>query len=236
MTRKAYLAPTAILDFENPLVSGFAEDALRHGRDNPVAQAVALYYGVRDRIWYDPYLPFYRPAHYRAGKIIELGRAFCIGKAALLCALARSSGIPARLGYADVRNHLATRQLIEFLGSDVFVYHGYTELYLEGRWVKATPAFNVELCRKHNVAPLEFDGRRDSVFQPYSDDRRLFMEYLADHGTFADVPVGRIVAAMKAAYGADRVQGWIDAYEGQGRLSGRNFDQEDVAEKGKAGT
>jgi transglutaminase-like putative cysteine protease len=228
MTRKAYLAPTAILDFENPLVSGFAEVALHQCRDTPVAQAVALYHAVRDRIWYDPYLPFYRPDHYRAGKIIELGRAFCIGKAALLCALARSIGIPARLGYADVRNHLATRQLIEFLGSDVFVYHGYTELYLEGRWVKATPAFNVELCRKHKVAPLEFDGRRDSVFQPYSEDRRLFMEYLADHGTFADVPVDRIVAAMKAAYGAARVQGCIDAYEAQGRLSGRNFDREDL--------
>jgi len=223
-----YLSPTAILDIDNPIVVDFARQELRNTPEEPVSKAVALYYAVRDRIWYDPYLPFYRPEHYRAGKVIELGRAFCIGKAALLCAAARASRIPARLGYADVRNHLATRQLIEFLGSDVFVYHGYTELHLGGRWVKATPAFNVELCRRHNVAPLEFDGRRDSVFQPYSNDRRLFMEYLADHGTFADVPVGRIVAAMRTAYGEARVQTWIDAYEARGAVSGRNFDREDV--------
>lgn len=230
MNANAYLAPTAIQDFENPRVSEFASAALRGAAADPVANAVALYYAVRDRIWYDPYLPFYKPDHYRAGTTVELGRAFCIGKAALLSALARSVGIPARLGYADVRNHLATRQLIAFLGSDVFVYHGYTELFLQGRWVKATPAFNAELCRRHGTTPLEFDGRRDSVFQTYSNDRRLFMEYLADHGIFADVPVERIVAAMKAAYGDARVQGWIDAYESEGNLSGRDFSREDVIE------
>jgi len=223
-----YLSPTAILDADNPIVTEFARQALRDNPGDTVSKAVALYYAVRDRIWYDPYLPFYRPEHYRAGRIVELGRAFCIGKAALLCALARANRIPARLGYADVRNHLATRQLIEFLGSNVFVFHGYTELHLEGRWVKATPAFNIELCRKHDVAPLEFDGRRDSIFQPCSNDRRLFMEYLADHGTFADVPVERIVAAMRAAYGKRRVQSWIDAYEAREGISGRNFDREEV--------
>lgn len=231
MIRIEYLSPTKILDADNPVVADFAQEALRDHPDDPVSKARALYSAVRDRIWYDPYLPFYSPEHYRAGKVIELGRAFCIGKAALLCALARASRIPARLGYADVRNHLATRQLIEFLGSDVFVFHGYTELHLEGRWVKATPAFNAELCRRHNAAPLDFDGRNDSVFQPCNNERRLFMEYLTDHGTFPDVPVERIVAAMKAAYGESRVQRWIDVYEAEGGISGRDFDQEDVLAK-----
>ena len=30
------------------------------------------------------------------------------------------------------------------MGTDLFVYHGYAELFLDGKWVKATPAFNVE--------------------------------------------------------------------------------------------
>ena len=223
-----YLAPTAVIDSDNPIVVGYAERALKGAADTGVSKAVRLYYAVRDGIWYDPYLPFYRPEHYRAGKIIELGRAFCIGKAALLCALARACNIPARLGFADVRNHLATRQFIDFLGSDIFVFHGYTEFFLDGRWVKATPAFNMELCRKHGVRPLEFNGIDDSIFHPYSEDNRRFMEYLRDHGTFADVPVDRILTAMQQTYGRQRVEKWIETYETRGGFAGRDFSREEV--------
>jgi transglutaminase-like putative cysteine protease len=227
-TLNAYLAPTEIIDSGHPRVVDFARSATRDVPADPRARAVKLYYAVRDGIWYDPYLGFYRPEHFRASRVLEKGRAFCVGKAALLCALGRACGIPARIGFADVRNHLATRQMIEFMGTDVFVFHGYTEFHLEGRWVKATPAFNRELCRKHRVAPLEFDGREDSVFHAYSEDRRLFMEYVRDHGSFADVPVAEIVAGWRQAYGAERVQGWIDALETAGGASGRNFDDEEV--------
>jgi transglutaminase-like putative cysteine protease len=149
-------------------------------------------------------------------------------KACLLCALGRTLGIPSRLGFADVRNHLATRQLLDFLGTDLFVYHGFVEFLLEGKWVKATPAFNKELCERHRVAPLEFNGREDSVFQPYNLDRRQFMEYVADHGTYADVPVDTIVSAWKKAYGEKRVQRWIDALEKSGGSSIRDFYREDI--------
>jgi transglutaminase-like putative cysteine protease len=227
-----YLAPTAIVDSDHPRVAAYAAEAVRgRGRD-PLARAVALYYAVRDAIWYDPYLPFHKPEHYRASAVLERRRAFCIGKATLLCALGRACGIPSRLGFADVRNHLATRQLLEFLGSDLFVFHGFTEFHLGGRWVKATPAFNVELCRRHRVAPLEFDGGEDSIFQAYSEDRRLFMEYVSDHGSFADVPVARIVAAWETEYGRERVRRWIEDYERSGGLSGRDFNREDVAGSG----
>src|SRR5574341_322846 len=63
-------------------------------------------------------------------------------------AVARVVGIPARVGYADVRNHLSTPKLRELVGGDLFVWHGYAELHLEGRWVKATPAFNLTLCER----------------------------------------------------------------------------------------
>jgi transglutaminase-like putative cysteine protease len=145
-----------------------------------------------------------------------------------LCALGRACGIPARLGFATVKNHLATRQLIEYLGSDLFVYHGYTEFCLEGRWVKATPAFNIELCRRHHVAPLEFNGREDSIFHEYSLDRKLFMEYVEDHGSYADVPLDLILEAWEQAYGRERVRQWIHTFEERGGTLQRDFAREEV--------
>lgn len=224
-----YLAPTAIIDSDHPAVREAAAKALAGVPAEEACRAAALYRAVRDPIRYNPYLPFYRPEHYRASGVLAKGQAFCVGKAGLLCALARAAGIPARLGFADVRNHLATRQLVEFMGSDLFVYHGYTELYVRSRWVKATPAFNRELCQRHRVAPLEFDGLSDSIFHPYNAERRLFMEYVTDHGSFADVPVERIVAAWEAAYGRDRVRSWIAAFEASGGgAPPREFEKEDV--------
>jgi hypothetical protein len=95
------------------------------------------------------------------------------------------------------------------MGSDLFVYHGFVELYLEGKWVKATPAFNIDLCRKHHVPPLEFNGREDSLFQAYNLENQRFMEYVHFHGLRADIPVDEIVVAWENAYGKDRVRRWI---------------------------
>lgn len=223
-----YLSPTSIIDSDHPLIVNYASEAVKDAESDSVAKAVRLYYAVRDAIWYDPYLPFYRPEHYRASNVLKKGRAFCVGKATLLCALGRACGIPSRVGFATVRNHLATKQLIEFLGSDLFVYHGFTEFYLDGNWLKATPAFNIELCKKHKVIPLEFNGHEDSIFHPYNSEKKQFMEYVGDHGTYADVPVAEIVAGWTAAYGRERVRQWIQGYENSAGRTKRNFDEEDV--------
>jgi len=224
---KAYLSPTPIIDSDAKVIVDYARSIVQNVDDEPISRAVSLYYAVRDGIWYDPYLPFYRPEHYRSSNVLKRGRSFCIGKAGLLCALGRACGIPSRLGFADVHNHLATRQLIEYLGSNIFSYHGFMEFYLEGKWVKATPAFNQELCHKARVAPLEFDGRKDSIFQPYNEEKELFMEYITFHGTFVDIPVDQIVDAWKAVYGHERVRRWIAAFEKSGGQRNRNFENED---------
>jgi transglutaminase-like putative cysteine protease len=213
----AYLTPTPIIDSDHPSVRDHAT-IIAEGSQDPVEIAVKLYLAVRDNIIYDPYSPFYLPEHYRASDVLKRGRSFCVPKASLLCALARARGIPARVGFADVRNHLATKQLIQFMGSDLFVYHGFVELYLEEKWVKATPAFNVDLCRKHRVTPLEFNGREDSLFQPYNLENQRFMEYIHFHGLRSDIPVDEIVSAWEKAYGKDRVRKWIRMLEeGNGR-------------------
>ena len=223
-----YLSPTPIIDSDNDLLVDYAMKSVKGSSNDPVSKAVKLYYAVRDVIWYDPYLPFYRPEHYQASNVLKKGRAFCVGKATLLCALGRVCGIPSRVGFATVRNHLATKQLIEFLGSDLFVYHGFTEFYLEDKWIKATPAFNIELCRKHKVIPLEFNGREDSIFHPFNSDKKLFMEYVDDHGTFDDIPVDKLVVAWEEVYGEDRVRQWIAGYEKSGGETSRDFDKEQV--------
>jgi transglutaminase-like putative cysteine protease len=195
---KEFLAPAAFIDSDHSAVIAFAKE---HSRgETPLERAVSLYYAVRDRIRYNPFLDFSKDEAFRASQCILTGEGFCIGKAALLAACARADGVPARVGFADVKNHLTTPALRERMGSDLFVYHGYTELLLEGRWVKATPAFNVELCRRFKVKPLEFDGREDSIFHPYDEDDRRHMEYLRERGSHADVPVAEIMQAFREAY------------------------------------
>jgi transglutaminase-like putative cysteine protease len=224
---KSYLTPTDIIDSDHPRIIDHAEKTIGE-TDTDIEKAVKLYYAVRDGIWYDPYYPFYLPEHYRASNVLKSGRGYCVCKASLLCALGRACGIPSRIGFADVRNHLATQQLLSFMGTDVFVFHGFTEFWLNEKWVKATPAFNVELCERHKVAPLEFNGHDDSIFHPYNLENKAFMEYVAIHGSYADVPVETIVEAWKTTYGEDRVNGWIDDFERSGEESTRNFYSEDV--------
>ena len=225
---KQYLTATPIIDSDSNLIIDYAMSTVEDADGDPISKAVKLYYAVRDGIWYDPYIPFYRPEHYRASNVLKRGRAFCIGKASLLCALGRACGIPSRVGFADVHNHLATKQLIDFLGSNIFSYHGFLEFYLEGKWVKATPAFNLELCKRHKVIPLEFDGREDSIFHPFNEEKKQFMEYVADHGTYTDIPVDEIVASWEETYGKDRTDQWISDWEKKTGVSDRDFSKEDV--------
>jgi len=223
-----YLNPTNIIDSDHKGVRDYAQKAVGLTAD-PVELAIKLYLAVRDEIRYDPYSPFYLPEHYRASFVLKRERSFCVPKASLLCALGRACGIPSRVGLATVRNHLATRQLLEFLGTDLFVSHGFVEFYLDGRWVKATPAFNRELCKRHRVSPLEFSGREDSLFQPYNLENKKFMEYVEFEGIFDDIPVDQIVTGWKKAYGEDRVNAWIKKFEEEGeRSSLSDFEHEDI--------
>jgi transglutaminase-like putative cysteine protease len=193
-----YLSASRYIDSAHPLVVAFSGKNTK-GNDER-ERAVSLYYAVRDGIRYNPFLDFTRSDAFRASAVLESGQGFCIGKASLLAACARAAGIGARVGFADVKNHLTTPRLAETMGSDLFVYHGYTEMRIDGKWVKATPAFNLALCKRFRVKPLEFDGREDSIFHPFDEDERRHMEYLRDRGVYADVPVEKIQQAFREAY------------------------------------
>jgi transglutaminase-like putative cysteine protease len=195
---KPYLEPGRYVDSAHPAVIAFTKQNLHGTSDRE--RAISLYYAVRDGISYNPFLDFSDPRVFQASAVLEANQGFCVGKAALLAAAARAAGVPARGGFADVKNHLTSPRLAETMGSDLFIYHGYTELYLAGKWVKATPAFNLSLCKRFRVKPLEFDGRADSIFHPFDEDNRRHMEYMRERGVHADVPVEEIQRAFREAY------------------------------------
>lgn len=193
------LAPGEFIDSGDADVQAFAREHVCGATDD-LSRGVQLYYAVRDGILYDPYYCGEARSFFRASDCLRAKRGFCIPKAALLAAAARSVGIPARVGYADVRNHLSTQKLLDLIGTDLFIWHSYTELYLEGRWVKATPAFNLSLCERFGVKPLEFDGRNDSLFHEYDRGGRRHMEYIRERGNFLDVPHENIIADFRKTY------------------------------------
>lgn len=215
------LSPTPAIDSDHPSVAAFAKTAITVAQDSR-ERAVALYYAVRDSIRYDPYSLRMTVPGLRASTTLEAKRGWCVPKAILLAACCRAVGLPARLGYADVRNHLSTERLRRFMNTDVFYWHGYTAIQLGGRWVKATPAFNVELCDKFRIRPLEFDGTEDSIYHPFDLDGREHMEYLKFRGEYDDLPLDAIMETYAERYSSSMLE-----------TPGGDFDREAEADAGR---
>jgi transglutaminase-like putative cysteine protease len=200
--RPEHLEPTAFIDSCHPVVREFAARAVGDA-DDPHERISRLFLAVRDGIRYDPYTATDDPSDYVASNVIGRTGAYCVPKSVVLVAGARSSGIPARLGFADVRNHLQSERLRDLMGgSDVFAYHGYAELHVDGHWRKATSAFNASLCARFGVPPLEFDGTEDAMLHPFTGDGDRYMEYVRERGSFTDLPLGEIVEEFARVYPA----------------------------------
>ncbi len=200
----AWLAPTYYIDSNSPEVAAFTTQALGdgvgQGGADPVDVAVRLFYAVRDGFRYDPYGMDPRPEAFRASHVAGLDSAWCVTKSVLLTAAARHQGIPARLGFADVRNHLSSEKLLARLGTDLFIWHGYSELLLDGRWFKLSTAFNVELCERFGVKTLDFDGSDDALMHPFDSNGNRHMEYVNQRGSYDDLPYHQIVADFAELY------------------------------------
>jgi transglutaminase-like putative cysteine protease len=197
---EAALKPTYFIDGDSPGVALFARERTA-GVATPVERAVALFYAVRDEVAYKlvTRLGLAREG-FVASATLARRTGFCIEKAVLLAAACRAAGIPTVLRFADVRNHLTSPELAHFMKTDVFIYHGLVEMFLEDRWVKATPAFDRAMCERHGVRPIDFDGRSDAVFHEFDVSENRHMEYVAEHGIFLDLPYDTIAAAFRATY------------------------------------
>jgi transglutaminase-like putative cysteine protease len=188
--------PTEFLDYGHDAVAAFIEEAV-HGSTSPTERAVRLYYRVRDDIDYEVYRQDLSRTGIRASATVTRGEGFCVHKSILYAAMVRAVGIPRRLVVGEVRNHLASPQLKELVGGEVFV-HWLTSIYLNGRWLKVTPIFNKLLCRLYGIAPLEFDGTTDAVHHPFSGSTQ--MEFLVDHGEFDDVAYDTLFGLMRTRH------------------------------------
>jgi transglutaminase-like putative cysteine protease len=196
----AYLAPTWFIDSDSQAIARFVERVVGDATA-PIDRAVRLFYAVRDEIAYDLLGELDLSAgRFRASGVLERGSGFCVQKAVLLTAACRAAGVPCRLRFADVRNHLTTPQLRELMGTDLFLYHGLVEMRLGGRWIKATPAFDIGLCERHGVRPIDFDGTADAIFHEFDVRENRHMEYVVDRGHFADLPHEEIASAFREAY------------------------------------
>lgn len=193
-----YLRPTTFIDTQHPKVIEFAKtrtDANKSDKE----KVVDLYLAVRDEILYDPYHLILKPELISASLTLERGRGYCIEKSLLLAAVGRIHGIPSRLGFSIVQNHLSTQKFVDMLRTDKFVFHGYNEFWINEKWVKCTPAFNKSLCEKFDTNALDFDGEHDSVFQEYNGGKK-YMNYLHEYGQFDDLPYELFVSELKKHY------------------------------------
>jgi transglutaminase-like putative cysteine protease len=195
---RLYTAPGEYVDSDHPAIRAFAEAAVSP-QATPLEKAKRFYLAARE-IRYDYDLDYGDREIYRASSVLKAGRGYCVGKAALFAALCRAGSVPARVAFADVTNHLSSERLRERMGTNYFAWHGFTEVRLDGVWVKASPTFNSTLCARFGVAPLEFDGATDALLQAYDGAGRAFMRYETLHGAFHDVPAKFLTAEMARIY------------------------------------
>ena len=192
-----YLKDTLFLDYKDSKFEAFVKN-IDYTRSK-MQIALDLYLLVRDAFLYDPYHLDLTVDGLRASNVLVKKRAWCVEKASVLAACGRKFGIPTRLGYAIVKNHIGVEKLVRYLRREEIVFHGYVEMYLDDKWVKCTPAFDQRICRISGVSPLEWDGVNDSLFQEF-DKGNKFMEYIHFYGHFSDVPIQLMNDEMKKYY------------------------------------
>lgn len=180
-----FLRCSRIIDCHTPFIHKKALE-LTQGNMTEEEKAKKLFVFVRDTIKYKIVKALPVREDFRATKTLEKRESFCIPKAILLTALARAVSIPARLRFANIRNLLLPSSVLDAIGTDVMLYHGYTELFLNEKWVKVNPAFDKDLCERHDFFPVDFSGSRDALFRQHDRKGREHFEYLKDHGFFAD--------------------------------------------------
>lgn len=194
---KSDLSCTASVDFNDPTIKAFLGEVPTGYSSSELA--IWVYYKVRDSFLYDPYHLDIRPESLKASMVLTKKRAWCVEKALVTVACLRYLEIPARFGFGIVKNHIGVEKLLNYLQREEIVFHGYVSVFLNGKWVKCTPAFDQRICKLSKVPPLDWDGSTDSLFQAYVNDQQ-FMEYVHFYGEFSEIPFELMHHEMKKYY------------------------------------
>ena len=183
-----YLKSTEVIDSDSQAVKEKAQSLIQELQTDR-EKAIALFYYVRDVIKHNPNAPQQFPDDIKASYTLERGNGFCWHKVVLLVALARAAGIPARLGLVDTRDYQLSEKILPIFGGDnIVIVHAYAELYLGGKWVHASPVYDLETCRKAGFVPVGFDGLNDAKDSVYNLKGERHIEHIKDHGHFDDFP------------------------------------------------
>jgi len=196
-----YLQPSEFFDFNEPNVKQKALEVTK-GYETDNEKAKALFYYVRNEFKYNAmiYIPKAKE-YFKASKIIESGEGFCVSKSILLSSLARAVGIPARIHLWDLINHLMSPKLVERMNTNIMHFHGHSELYLNKKWIKLTPSFDIKTAMKAGFLPMcEFVEGQDSLFPPQDINGKRFGEYVKDRGSHADLPLEEIDRIFQEKY------------------------------------
>lgn len=187
-----FLKCTEIIDCDSDAIKEKALEVTT-GLKTDKEKAVALYYFVRDKIKHNAYIQLYDPIRYKASSTLKAGDGMCQNKAILLVALARAVGIPARLGLVDVEDYQLSESFKQMIGGvNTMPLHGFAELYIDGRWVHASPAYDLATCQKKGFIPVEFDGVNDAKDSEYTKAGQLHMKHIKYHGPYEDLPLDEI--------------------------------------------
>jgi len=203
-----FLQPTYNIDSDNESIIKKAGE-LTDNCLNDSEKAVSLFHFVRDEIPYSLYMISVFREDFIASRVLSWGKGYCVQKAVLFTALARAAGIPARLAFAMIRNHTVPEKIVKMTGGNIFPRHGYTQLYLNNRWVSVAPTFDSGLCSRNGLPVVEFNGIDDAILPDKDLQGNPYIEYVENFGPHADLPFDWIHEAISAKVGLEK-RPWLD--------------------------
>ena len=206
------LSENGVFDIKNSLIQN-TQQRITNGLTSDFDKTKTLFYFVRDKIKYSMFVPFFKREHYKASLILSQKAGYCVQKAVLLTTLLRATGIPSVLLFADIINHKSPSNVFELMGTNYFTYHGYTAAYINHKWIKLTPAFDIEMCKKVNYPTVEFNKPKDAVFSPTDSQGNKFIEYSKLHGAYTDLPINEILTAWETVYTKKRIDTWKNFFK-----------------------
>ncbi len=205
-----YLEPSFGIDSGAPEIISLSSK-LTAGCSKDSEAAARLFSFTRDSFRYNPFAPFSKIEDFLGTALLKRGHGFCTQKSALLISLCRAAGIPARFRFADLVNHNLPGRLGQVLGTNKMIYHTYAEMFIGGRWLKATPSFEKGLCEKMGWRLCHFDGSGDAILSPTDLEGRPHIEYVLDRGTAPSLPLDDMLATWLKEYGANAFVRWEEA-------------------------
>jgi transglutaminase-like putative cysteine protease len=214
-----YLKATPTIEAAHERIIGAARD-VTSGCSNDEEKAVKLFYFVRDSIRYNIYMISVFIEDFKASRILEWGKGYCVQKAVLLAALGRAAGIPSRLVFAKIRNHRVPAHILQMMGTNTFPRHGYNQFFLNGRWVSAAATFDRGLCEKNGLPPVEFDGKSDAILPEKDLKGEPYIEYVEKFPPKEDLPFDWIRERISRLVGPDK-RPWQEKNQDQTWATGR---------------